>query len=199
MIETAVLPTKNALLDSLVAEVIDGKPYYYKGYKNVLFGKLKHDDIMGASGLQGLIVGYLMRLLAALDDDEFHILPNETGIHLGNKNNLSGDILIFDASKPIIFDTNYVSRAPDIDIEVDVSIDLENEDEQEYIFKKTEKLLDFGTEKVIWILTKPQKVMIATPHKDWVYLSYNQDVEILRGIIFNIADLLERKKHLLKP
>ena len=87
MVESVAFPTKNALLDSLVAEVIDGKPYYYKGYKNVLSGKLKRDDIMGASGLQGLIVGYLMRLLATLDDDQFHILPNETGIHLDHKNN----------------------------------------------------------------------------------------------------------------
>ena len=152
---------------------------------------------MGASGLQGLIVGYLMRLLAALDEDAFHILPNETGIHLGNKDNLSGDILIFDASKPIVFDTYYVSRAPDIDIEVDVSIDLENEDEKEYIFKKTQKLLDFGTEKVIWILTKPQKVLIATPLGDWQLISYDKDVEILRGITFNIAAYLKRKSHLL--
>ena len=176
----------------LVAEVIDGKPYYYRGYKKVLSGKLKLEDIMGASSLQGIIVGHLMRLLAVLDEFEFYILLNETGIHLNTNNNLSGDILIFNTQKPFVVDTHYVSRAPDINIEIDVNIDLEKVDEKEYIFKKTQALLNFGTEKVIWILTKTGKVIVATPNENWQIINWTKDIEILRGIVFNIPTYLDK-------
>ncbi len=198
MVETAYANEKISVPDFLIAEVIQGKPYYYKGYKNVLNKEQTLDDIMGASGLQGLVVGYLMRLLAALDEDAYHILPNETGIHFDTKNNLSGDILIFDALKPIIFDTHYVSRAPEINIEVDVNVDTSDADEKEYIFNKTQTLLDFGTEKVIWIFTKSNNVLVATPNADWQWISTDNDIEILRGITFNIADFLRRKSHLIR-
>ena len=198
MVESYPVFGKNIVPDYLIAEVIKGKPYYYKGYKNVLNKEQTLEDIMGASGLQGLVVGYLMRLLAALDDDAYHILPNETGIHFDTNNNLSGDILIFDASKPIIFDTHYVSRAPDINIEVDVNVDIADADEQEYVFDKIQTLLDFGTEKVIWIFTKSDTVLVATPNADWQWISTTKDIEILRGITFNIADFLKRKSHLIR-
>jgi glutamyl/glutaminyl-tRNA synthetase len=179
--------------DYLIAEVMDGKPYYYKNYKQVLNKKKTLNDIMGASTLQGFIVTYITRLLMALPEDEYHIFLNETGIHIDTNNNLSGDILIFDASKPLSINTQYANQAPLINIEIDVNIALEQEDEKDYIFKKTQKLLDFGVEKVIWILTKSQKVMVATPADNWLIISWDKDIEILRGVNFNITAYLQKK------
>ena len=177
----------------LIAEVIDGKPYYYKGYKQVLTKKKTLDDIMGASTLQGFIVTYLTRLLMALSEDAYHLFLNETGIHIDTNNNLSGDILIFDASKPLLIDAHYANQPPLVNIEIDVNIVLEQEDEKDYIFKKTQKLLDFGVEKVIWVLTKSQKVIVATPSDNWLIISWDKDIEILRGITFNIAAYLKKR------
>jgi hypothetical protein len=186
-------PTIRKVPSYLIAEVIDGKPYYYKGYKQVLNKKKTLDDIMGASTLQGFIVTYLTRLLMTLSEDEYHILLNETGIHIDTDTNLSGDILIFDASKPLPINTHYAHQAPLINIEIDVNIALEQEDEKDYIFKKTQKLLDFGVEKVIWILTKSQKVIVATPNDNWLIISWDKDIEIMRGIIFNVPAYLTKK------
>ncbi len=183
---------KRKVPDYLIAEMIDGKPYYYKGYKQVLNKKQTLEEIMGSSSLQAFLLSYLIRLFD-VNDDTLHILANEAGIHLDNNSNLSGDILIFDATKPLVFDTHYVNQPPLINIEVDVNIDLEDEDEMNYIMRKTQKLLDFGTEKVIWVMTKSQKVIVATPTDNWLIISWDKDIEILRGITFNIAAYLKRK------
>ena len=183
---------KRKVPDYLIAEMIDGKPYYYKGYKQVLNKKQTLEEIMGSSSLQAFLLSYLIRLFD-VNDDTLHILANEAGIHLDNNSNLSGDILIFDATKPLVFDNHYVNQPPLINIEVDVNIDLEDEDEMNYIMSKTQKLLDFGTEKIIWVLTKPQKVIVATASDNWLIISWDKDIEILRGITFNIAAYLKRK------
>jgi glutamyl/glutaminyl-tRNA synthetase len=186
-------PTIRKVPSYLIAEVIDGKPYYYKDYKQVLNKKKTLEDIMGSSTLQGFIVTYLTRLLMTLSEDEFHIFLNETGIHIDTNTNLSGDILVFDASKPLTINTHYANQAPLINIEIDVNIALEQEDEKDYIFKKTQKLLDFGVEKVIWILTKSQKVIVATPNENWLIISWDKNIEILRGLHFNVPAYLEKK------
>lgn len=179
--------------DYLIAEMIDGKPYYYKNYKQVLNKKKTLDDIIGASTLQGFIINYLTRLLHTLPEDDFHLFLNETGIHIDVNNNLSGDILVFDASKPLVIDAHYANQPPLINIEIDVNIALEQEDEKDYIFKKTQKLLDFGVEKVIGVLTKSQKVIVATPSENWLIISWDKDIEMLKGITFNIAAYLKKK------
>ena len=193
LIENPTYVSLPKIPNHLIAEMIDGKPYYYKNYEQVLTNKKTLNDIMGASTLQGFIVTYLTRLLMALPEDDFHLFLNETGIHIDNKTNLSGDILIFDASKPLIIDVHYASQPPLVNIEIDVNIALEQEDEKDYILKKTKKLLDFGVEKVIWVLTKSQKIIVATPSDTLIVVSWDKDVEILRGIRFNVAAYLKKK------
>ena len=54
-------------------------------------------------------------------------------------------------------------------------------------------MLDFGVEKVIWVLTNIKKVMIATPNNAWETVNWANDIEIIDGIYFNIhAYLTER-------
>ena len=66
---------------SLIYEVIDGKPLYYEGYKDVLANKKTSEEIMGASGLQSYIIYYLLKVLyAKLDDRKYRFLTNEIGI-----------------------------------------------------------------------------------------------------------------------
>ena len=51
---------KTALLESLVYEVIDGKPVYYRGYDQVIAGKLPKEAIMGSSILQSVFITYFI-------------------------------------------------------------------------------------------------------------------------------------------
>ncbi len=182
--------------DYLIYEVIDGHPIHYKGYREVMSGKKTFSEIMGSSKLQSVIILHILRLLIkGLDEDDFEILSNEAGLHLDKRSNLAGDILIFDnQSMPIgEIDEHYADVPPKIAIEVDIMADPSDMEQDSYIFKKTQKLLDFGVEKVIWVTTKTKKVTVATPQADWQVKDWNKDVEILNGIILNVGDFLTKK------
>ena len=180
----------------LIHEIIDGKPYYLKGYRDVL-GKTKSvEDIMGSSSLQAFLITYLTIWIGKqIDETKFHILTNEAGLHLDKKNNLAGDLMIFDSNKLTIdkINKNYASVPPKISIEVDIGIALEGVTEFSYMSLKTQKLLDFGVEKVIWFLTESKKAIIATKDNDWLTINWNQDIEILDGVVCNVGKYLKDK------
>jgi hypothetical protein len=179
----------------LVKEILNGIPIYYKGYKAVLRKEKTLEDIMGASGLQSFIVSYIYKLIVRqLSDDLYHILTGETGLHLKLSDNLSGDIVLYDYDKlPISkIDTHYLSIPPKIDIEIDVNIDTTDFTEQTYIYAKTDRLLSWGVEKVIWVLSASKKVIVAEQGKDWLIVDWSKDIEIIDGVKFNVSQYLEK-------
>jgi len=183
------------ILDSLIYEVMDGKPIYYHGYKSVLNKTKKPEDIMGSSSLQAIIINYVLTALHKfLSDEDYWILTNEAGIHLDNKNNLAGDILIYKKSKLKAFeiDTQYVKKPADIAIEVDTKADLSIFTFQEYLKRKTTKLHQFGVDKIIWILTASRQVVVARPNEDWLLIDWNKDIEIIADVNFNIGSYLSK-------
>ena len=180
----------------LVKEILDDMPVFYKGYKAVLRKEKTLEDVTGASGLQIFIVRYLFRLLDRnLDDNLFYVFTGEGGLHLSKGTNLSGDVLVFDKQilTPDLIDTHYLNIPPLIDIEIDVEIDNTTFSDFDYIQRKTDNLLKFGTQKVIWILTKTQKIIVAEPNKDWLLIDWQKDVEITNGITFNVPQYLKKE------
>jgi Uma2 family endonuclease len=187
---------KRKVPEYLIYEIMDGKPIHYKGYREVLAGTKTFSEIMGSSGLQSLIITHLVMLLGKqLDEQVYTVLTSEVGIHLSNYNNLAGDILVFDnKTLPIeAIDEHYLQIPAKIAIEVDITADPTDIDPHTYMFKKTEKLLDFGVERVIWITTQSKKVTVATRNEDWQVKDWNKDVEIMEGITFNIGKYLANK------
>ncbi|WP_149241977.1 Uma2 family endonuclease [Dyadobacter sp. 32] len=189
------IPAKN-IPSVLIHEIIDGKPLYRKGYREVLAKTKNIEDIMGSSSLQAFLITYLTIWIGKkIDDDKYVILTNEAGLHIDKGNNLAGDLLIFDSQTLTIDKVNkrYADVPPKISIEVDVDIALDELNEQSYMTIKTEKLLGFGVEKVIWFLTASKKVMIATRDSDWQLRDWDKDVEILDGIVCNVGKYLKEK------
>ncbi len=179
----------------LVYELIDGKPIYYREYKSVLNKSKKIEDIMGSSTLQAIIIGCILRTLYRfLPEDNYWILTNEPGLHLDLRNNLSGDILIYEKKRLAGSDinTHYASAPANIAIEVDTKADLSVLTFQEYLKLKTTKLHNFGVDKVIWILTAPRQVVVALPGADWLLIDWNKDIEIMNRITFNIGSYLKK-------
>jgi Uma2 family endonuclease len=177
----------------LVKEVLNGVPIHYKGYKAVLRKEKKVEDIMGASGLQIFILRYFTYLLVRqLDENRYFFFTGEGGMHLDHNDNLSGDVMIYEQSKLPVnkIDTHYLDIPPKIDIEIDVNIDTTNFNEYSYINAKTERLISWGVEKVIWILTTSKKVLVAEAGKDWLLIDWSKDIEITDGIQFNVAKYL---------
>ena len=116
--------------DSLVYEVMDGKPYYRKGYKYVLRKLKSPEEIMGVSKLQASIISHIVRIIFRfLSEDDYYVHFNESGLHLDKNDNMSGDIHIFDKNvlTPDQIDEHYADVPPLVNIEVDIKVDLEKE------------------------------------------------------------------------
>ncbi|MDZ7897673.1 MAG: Uma2 family endonuclease [Arcicella sp.] len=191
----AVISPKN-IPESLVYEMIDGKILYRKGYKQVLAGKKTLEEIMGASSLQSIVAFHISSIIAKfIDEDIYFVLINEAGINLDHKNNLANDLAIYDQAvlKPSMISTKYTDVPPKIAIEIDVKAEYEDWTELGYIYKKIQKLLNFGVEKVIWIITSVGKVTVSTQEKNWETMDWNKDVEIMDGHSFNVADYLIKR------
>jgi len=174
---------------------MDGNPIYYHGYQAVLNKTKKPEDIMGSSLLQAVIVNFILSVLHKhLSEENFWIMTNEVGVHLNHRDNLAGNILIFEKSrlKPSEIKDQYVKIPANVIIEVDTKADLSMLKFEEYLKKKTNKLHDFGVDKIIWILTAAQQVVVALPNEDWLLIDWNKDIEILKGITFNIGSYLAK-------
>jgi hypothetical protein len=182
--------------DYLIREMIDGQPLYYKGYKDVLNKKKTLEDIMGSSSLQAILISYLMEIIIEGKlKRKYEVLISEAGLHLDNRNNLAGDILIYDPAVLTAdkISVHYADVPPKVNIEVDVMIDLENIKDYVYIQKKIDKLHQFGTEKVIWVLTSTRQVIVALPNKPWLTYDWNENIEIMDGVEFNVGEYLKKK------
>ncbi len=175
---------------SLIKEVLNDIPVFYKGYKAVIANQTKLEDIMGCSGLQAEIVAYLLRVIfTQLPASKYRIYTNEIGSHISKKNNLSHDIAIFSKAQltPDKITANYVEVPAKVIIEVDVDVESDQFTEMEYVFLKTDKLHVFGVEKAVWIFTNIRKVAIAETGKDWLWVDWNKDIELLDGCYFNVG------------
>lgn len=181
--------------DALIYEVMDGQPIYRKGYRDVLAGKKTIEEIMGASTLQSVIVAYIvMQIGKFIDDDAYFVLTGESGVHIDHRNNLANDVAIYDQAvlTPAKISKKYADVPPLLAIEIDIEADVAALTETGYLYKKTRKLFDFGVQKVIWVLTEAQVVMVATPERietvDW-----NKDVGLMAGHTINIGAYLSKK------
>jgi Uma2 family endonuclease len=179
----------------LIYEIMDGKPIYYEGFREVLSNKKTFEEIMGSSRLQSRIIAVIVKDLNIRLSDDFEALSNEFGIHLDHKNNLCGDIGIFESSlfSDTMDEDKYFDIPPKIVIEIDTKAAFEFIDEGGYYHKKTQKLLDFGVEKVIWFYTKSQKVMIAQKEKSWTIDDWNKNIEVMPDLDLCLTDLMAKK------
>jgi Uma2 family endonuclease len=181
--------------DYLIWEVLDGQPLYRRGYKDVLRKLKTVEEIMGTSSYQAVITSYLSRLLIQnLDENRYDILTGEPGLHFEKNDNVSNDIAVHEILPANKITTKYADYPPKLVVEVDIEIDPTCMPEIEYLQKKTSKMLEFGVERVVWILTYVKKVIVADRLKDtWYIVDWSSDVELMEGITFNIHHFLNKR------
>lgn len=44
---------------------------------------------------------------------------------------------------------------------------------------------------MIWITTKPRKVMVAEKGKPWLVQDWNKDIEVMNGIRINLNEIVK--------
>jgi len=191
---------KQPVPEFLVKEWLNGKPIYYKGYRDVLNKTKKLEDIMGCSSLQSFVIDYLLRILYEIVDEEnYFIATNEAGIHLDHRNNFSNDIAIYDLQvlTPEKISRKYADVPPVLAIEVGINEEVDRKETgftiSDYVALKVQKLLDFGVEKVLWILIDSQKVLVAKQGEDWLIKNWEQEIELFQGQAFNVGEYLKKR------
>lgn len=187
---------KQAIPSYLIRDMIDGVPYYYKGYRDVLNKTKTRHDIMPCSTLQAVLIMYLNALLIQKLGLRKHLIfASESGNHLEKHINYGLDLAVYDKTvlTPKKINKHYANVPPELVVEVDIKVELDDLNEIDFINKKTQSLLDYGTKKVIWVITESQKVLIAESgdEKDWLLRDWNKDFDLFNGVTANIGQYLK--------
>lgn len=190
IVQTETIP------ESLIFETLNGRPLYYKGYQDVLAGTLKAESIMGISDLQSIIITILVGTLwNHIDRKAYQLATNESGLHIAIGDNLSADIAIFKKASLGKLKGKYFDIAPKIVIEVDIKIDPNSMgSDVVYIAEKSQELFNFGVERVLWILSSIQKVIILQPNQDWITTDWSNDIPVMDGCVLNVKQLLNEEE-----
>lgn len=189
---------KKDIPKSLIYEMYDGKPMYYRGYKDVLNQVKTAEEIMGQSFLQVIIVNIILKFLIKNIDDEKHfVASNETGFHISKNTNVSSDLVIFDKKnlQNSAINEHYFNFPPLTVIEVDIDADTFSFgiNEFNYYSMKTKKLLDFGVKEVFWFFSKTKQVAVARPDQDWIISTWDKELVVLDQYRFSLNNLLEKE------
>lgn len=180
----------------LVRETLNGRPLYYKGYREVLEGRANPQDIMGSSDLQSIVVAAILGYLWGLvDRKRYRLVTSEAGLHIDRGNNFAADIAIFDKVSLPALKGKYFDVSPKVVIEVDIKIDLnESDSDLNYVLDKSQALFNFGVERVIWILTSSRKVTVMQSGNDGIITDWSNDVLVLEDCTLNIKNLLDEEE-----
>jgi Uma2 family endonuclease len=193
VIEKKHKPKNLKIPANLIYEELGGRLLPYKGFLDVINGNKKIEEIMGSSSLQAYLVSLINAFIfVKLNHKKYIVVTSEAGLHIEKGNNLANDIAIFDKENTILND-KYFDKPPKIAIEIDVKIDLSETEwtnEWDYVFEKSKKMLDFGTEKVIWISTKSKKIFVSSNTERWYIVNFDEDVPLFDNCILNIGGLL---------
>ena len=176
---------------ALMYEMLDGIVVPYLGYEKVLAKKTNLENIMGSSGLQSLVIDIISNYLRGIFKD-YRFLNSELGLHINHKNNLAADIAMYHKSMLLkLASENYLDTPPRAVIEIDTKADQSVfEYDGVYFNQKTQKLLDFGVEIVVWFFTSDQKIMIARPNQPWLTTHFDFDFDFL-GQPMNLKKIME--------
>ncbi len=187
--------SSRAIHPARIYEMWEGKPVYYKGYREVLAGKKSIEEIMSCSDLQGILVSLInWRLGNIIDRKKYITATNEVGLHLALNDNLGNDVVIYEKAKMGKLKEKYFDVPPKIVIEVDIKADtaeFENGADG-YVMQKMQKMLDFGVEKVFWIITGMQRVYVIDRNDPtWHIVHWSETITIMDDCAINIKQLLD--------
>lgn len=189
------METTTAVPRILIYEEFNGHPIYRKGYKDIMLGLKKIEEIgMGTSGLQWFITNAINRHILTLLPISYKVGPGELGLHTTANSNFSADIAIYRPGQVKIgfHSTKYLDVPPSVVIEVDIKIDESDyfQNEEEYFHKKTEQLLQWGVERVIWVFSASRRVLVADNLQTWSFNSWDLPFTVIDNHEINVWELM---------
>lgn len=193
----ATKTSKRKVPSYLIKEWVYDIPVYYKGYRDVLKKNKTPEEIMADGTLQAAIKFWLTLLLGNhLDLSKYWVFSGEVGSHIAYRQNASHDLVVIEKRllPPGSVSNRYADVPARVVIEIDTAVEYGNDlPVEQFVQQKTQQTLDFGAEKVIWIFTATQKVMVATRDADWTISDWNKTIDVLDGVQFNLAEFVAKE------
>lgn len=188
----------------LIYEEFDGIPLYRKGYKDFVLGLKKIEEInMGTSALQSFIIAAILKHLFKILPDTYSALSSELGLHLSKNANFSADIAIYKEGRLNIgfHSVNYVDTPPNVVIEVDIKIEEYDyfKSEEEYFHRKTEQLLQWGVERVVWVFSSSRRILVADNLQKWEFIRWDLPFIVIDDYEINLWELMLKNGFQVEP
>jgi Uma2 family endonuclease len=184
--------------EELVYETMaDGTPIYYRDYEQYLKGTKTAEALIGSIYLQGYIISKVLRYLFKILPDTYELMTNELGLQYTKHGWRASDIVIYEKEKlkTIPLNNKYMPIPPKIIFEIDTKASFDQfNTPMDYFNQKTDDLLNFGVEKVIWIFTSTKKVMVAEKNQHWIITDWNLEIPVLETVGLNIERILQENE-----
>ena len=184
---------RDRLLRLLTYEVVDGRPIYYRGYRDVLEGKKHPEEVMGSSLLHARLVAEITGWLRErLKRFKYVVASGELGYWIEKGSTWrSLDVAVFryEDVKDKLESDEYIDVPPVLVVEIDTHAEVEND--TVYIVEKIQQLLKSVVSKVLWIFTGERKVLVAERGKEWVVKGWDEDIDLIEGLKLNVDRLLK--------
>ena len=178
----------------LIYEMDEGRPIYYKGYREVVAGNKDFEEIMADSTLEAWLKGELFALIKMLLPSGYITTVGEQGLQLGKAKWRAADIAIF-TKENFVLNNHYSSNPPDIAIEIDTKADLDSPGAAiDYFERKNRQLFEFGVKRIIWIFTDAQVVKGIIRGEEIQTFAWDEDVLVMEGIYFNLQKIMDQLK-----
>ena len=179
-----------AIPESLIYEMVDGTPIYYRGWQEVLRGEKTIEQVMASSLIQSYLVHEIDYAVHVLRK-KFIIGSNEAGLKFQKGDWRAADIALWtkESMKDKKLDDHYIEVVPDIVIEVDTKADTA--ELPTYYLDKTKQLHQKGVRRVLWIFTKTEQVMIAENGQKWEIQDWSESFEVSDGCILNVKQMID--------
>jgi len=95
--------------------------------------------------------------------------------------------------KDVPLENKHLRVPPRVALEIDTKADTGKfTAATDYVYEKTDDLLEFGAEKVVWIFTSSKKILVATRSEKWITTDWSEPVSIIEDIAINVRDMLEK-------
>ena len=177
--------------ETLIYEMANGKPIYYRGWQDVLTGEKTIEQVMASSLMQSYLVGEVFAATHVALRKKYILGTNEAGLKFKKGEWRAADVCLWTKAslKGTPLHDHYSQIIPEIVIEVDTKADLLTN--PNYYFDKTKELHRNGVRRVLWIFTSSEQVMIAEKGEKWTVQDWSESFEVVDGFMLNIKELID--------
>jgi hypothetical protein len=176
----------------LIYEMDDGRPIYYKGYREVLETNGGADSVSCQNNLQAWIKSEISFTIKSSLVREYILTTGNLGLQIARETIRVADIAIF-TKENFVLSNHYSSKAPEIAIEIDTKADLDSPGASiDYFDRKNRQLLEFGVKKIIWIFTEVHSIKVLVPGEDVQHFEWEEDITVMEGVQFNLQKIMDQ-------